>query len=167
MVGHWVHGRCHFLWKIGRGESKIKLFNLLPANIYTWCSGHLVWHVGRYSVVVRYHMEDCHRWVYQNCWKMAREWTHRTMLHAPVKCTHDNQVHKAYACHAHSMLKLCAYLWSLLSTLSSATRSWCSSVGSVILIRDQSSLSCRIKLMVYSPQWLDTSTSQRLLPVLT
>ena len=55
---------------------------------------------------------------------------------------------------------------SLLCT-HAATRWWCSSVGSVILIRDQSSLSYELKLMVYSLQWLDIWTSQWLLPVLT
>ena len=50
-------------------------------------SGHLEWHVGRCSVVVRCLMEDCHHWVYQNCWRMVREWKHQTMLHALRKCT--------------------------------------------------------------------------------
>ena len=49
-------------------------------------SGHLEWHVGRYSVVVRYHMEDCHHWVYQGCWKVVREWKHQTMQLAHRKC---------------------------------------------------------------------------------
>ena len=64
-------------------------------NMY---SGHLEWHVGRYSVVVRYHMEDCHHWVYQICWKMAKEWTHLTMLHAPVKCMYLSHVHTMHCC---------------------------------------------------------------------
>ena len=49
-------------------------------------SGHLEWHVGRCSVVVRCLMEDCHHWVYQNCWRMVREWKHRTMLLALCTC---------------------------------------------------------------------------------
>ena len=53
-------------------------------------SGHMEWHVGRYSVVVKYHMEDWHQQVCQHFWRMAGDWKHLTMQLAQLKCMYNN-----------------------------------------------------------------------------